>query len=261
MKTAGVSDLVLDLRYNGGGLLAVAAQLGYMIAGDAATQNKIFEQLQFNNGVSNFNPVTGGANNPVPFIDTGVGFSLDTSVQLDSLELDRVFILSTGGTCSASEAVINALRGIDIEVILIGDITCGKPYGFYPTDNCGTTFFTIQFRGVNNKGFGDYSDGFVPQQSNFQFGERLPGCVVTDDYTKELGNPSEGLLSAALAYRATGNCPAPTSSNFGTTSQLRTSSNQNDASNPLAVKDPAKKPPRAVYGRDLRKPSMQGERK
>ena len=47
-----------------------------------------------------------------------------------------------------------------MQVVQIGATTCGKPYGFYPTDNCGTTYFTIQFRGVNAAGFGDYPDGF-----------------------------------------------------------------------------------------------------
>ena len=57
---------------------------------------------------------------------------------------------------------MNSLRGVDVEVIQIGSTTRGKPYGFYPTDNCGTTYFTIQFRASNAKGFGDYSDGFSP---------------------------------------------------------------------------------------------------
>lgn len=208
LEAAGVSDLVLDLRYNGGGLLAVASQLGYMIAGDARTSGRTFEQLQFNTNAGNANPVTGGNNGPVPFYDTGLGFSLANGVPLDTLDLPRVFILSTGGTCSASEAVINGLRGIDVEIILIGDVTCGKPYGFYPTDNCGETYYTIQFRGVNDKGFGDYSDGFVPMNSTFVFGERVAGCIVADDYTKELGDETEGLLAAALDYRSSGACPA-----------------------------------------------------
>ena len=55
-----------------------------------------------------------------------------------------------------------AYAGIDIDVRLIGDTTCGKPYGFLPEDNCGTTYFTVQFKGANAKGFGDYSDGFTP---------------------------------------------------------------------------------------------------
>ncbi len=216
MSAAGVNDLILDLRYNGGGLLAVASQLAYMIAGDtrtgANTSNpKTFELLQFNSNAGNVNPVTGQTNNPIPFYDTGVGFTVANGTPLDSLDLPRVYILSTGRTCSASEAVINGLRGIDVEIILIGDITCGKPYGFYPTDNCGETFYTIQFRGVNEKNFGDYSDGFVPMNSSFAFGERVAGCVVADDFTKELGDETEALLAAALNYRATGSCPAVTS--------------------------------------------------
>ena len=56
-------------------------------------------------------------------------------------------------TCSASEAIINGLRGVNVQVIQIGSITCGKPYGFYSQDNCGTTYFSIQFKGVNAAGF------------------------------------------------------------------------------------------------------------
>ena len=208
MSTAGVSDLVLDLRYNGGGLLAVASQLSYMIAGTANTTGHIFEILRFNDDAGIANPVVGGTNDPVPFYTTGLGFSLSNGTPLETLNLNRVFILSTAGTCSASEAVINGLRGIDVEVILIGDTTCGKPYGFYPQDNCGETYYTIQFQGVNDKGFGDYADGFVPLNSSFNFGVKLPGCQVSDDYTTELGDESEALLATALAYRSTGTCPA-----------------------------------------------------
>ncbi len=209
MQAAGVSDLVLDLRYNGGGLLAVASQTAYMIAGNARTSGATFEQLQFNDRAGNTNPVTGEFNGPIRFLSTGQGFSLANGSSLPALNLDRVFILSTPGTCSASEAVINGLRGVDVEVVLIGDITCGKPYGFYPTNNCGETYYTIQFQGVNNKGFGNYADGFVPQNSSFAFGARTPGCVVADDFSASLGDPSEGLLAAALRYRDDGTCPAP----------------------------------------------------
>ncbi|MEO1359914.1 MAG: peptidase, partial [Pseudomonadota bacterium] len=126
------------------------------------------------------------------------------------LDLNRVFILATEDTCSASEAVINGLRGIDVEVVLIGDTTCGKPYGFFPQDNCGTTFYTIQFQGANDKGFGDFADGFIPANSSASFGISVPGCQASDDFTKVLGDETEGLLAAALQYRTAGTCPPVT---------------------------------------------------
>jgi hypothetical protein len=208
MRINSVTDLVLDLRYNGGGLLAVSSQLAYMVAGSSRTSGKAFERLRFNTAAGTRNPVTGETNNPVPFYSTTLGFTLTSGTALPTLTLNRVFVLSTGDTCSASEAVINGLRGIDFEVNLIGTTTCGKPFGFYPQDNCGETYYTIQFQGGNDKSFGDYADGFITGNSPSAFGVRVPGCQVADDLTRELGDPNEGLLAAALQFRATGSCPA-----------------------------------------------------
>jgi carboxyl-terminal processing protease len=191
LKTAGVTDLVLDVRYNGGGLLYIASELAYMIAGPTATAGKVFEQAQFNDKIRP-DPAT-------PFFATAIGFSTTQGVPKGSalpyLGLKRVSLLTSAGTCSASEAIINGLQGIDIEVNLIGGQTCGKPYGFYPTPNCGTTYFAIQFKGVNNKGFGDYADGIAAT------------CNVADDFTRALGDPAEGQLAAALSYRESKICP------------------------------------------------------
>lgn len=212
MSDQNVTDLVLDLRYNGGGLLAVAAQLGYMIAGPAQSNGKDFERFIYNDDAGNRNPVDGSLNTPFPFINEVIKFddasSLVEGAPLPSLDLNRVFILSTDDTCSASEAVINGLRGIDVEVILIGDTTCGKPYGFFPTDNCGITYYTIQFQGANDKGFGDFADGFFPSNANNTFGVSVPGCQVADDFTKPLGDETEDMLAAALQYRIDGTCPS-----------------------------------------------------
>lgn len=206
---AGIDDLVLDLRYNGGGYLALASELAYMIAGPAATTGETFELMQFNDKYPNTNPLTGNALSPTPFYSTALGspFNGTAGQALPTLDLPRVFVLTGGNTCSASEALMNGLRGVGIEVIQVGSTTCGKPYGFYATDNCGTTYFTIQFRGVNAAGFGDYSDGFSPQNAT-GLGEDLPGCSVADDFTKLLGDPGENRLSVALAYRDGAACPA-----------------------------------------------------
>src|SRR5205823_2538393 len=142
------------------------------------------------------------------FQSTAVNFSVGSGTALPHLDLDRVFILVGSGTCSASEAVINGLRGVGVNVILVGRPTCGKPYGFYPEDNCGTTYFSIQFQGFNAQGFGDYPNGFSPGTASG--GSTLQGCQVADDFSRDLGDSTEGRLAAALAYRSSPTCPAPT---------------------------------------------------
>jgi carboxyl-terminal processing protease len=206
LQAASVTDLVLDLRYNGGGYLAIASELAYMIAGPTATAGKTFERQVFNDKATSTNPVTGKPLAPTPFFDAGLGFSAPPGSVLPKLGLGRVFVLTGSGTCSASESIINGLRGIGVQVIQIGATTCGKPYGFYPRDNCGTTYFAIQFQGVNEQGFGDYGNGFVPGASDATGVVGLPGCSVADDYGHALGDPAEARLATALAFRATGSC-------------------------------------------------------
>lgn len=209
---AGVTDLVLDLRYNGGGFLDIASEISFMIAGPTATAGKVFERQQFNDKHPLINPVTGQTIVPIPFHATSRGFTnaLAAGQALPSLSLPRVFLLTTDDTCSASESIINGLRGIGVNVVQIGSTTCGKPYAFYPQDNCGTTYFSIQLRGVNHLGFGDYSDGFSPANSPVLTNAVVPGCAVADDFTHALGDPNEALFAAALRYRTNGTCPTPT---------------------------------------------------
>ena len=206
----GITDLVLDLRYNRGGYLDIASQLGFMIAGPSAAQGRVFEELQFNDKHQVFDPVTGRRLRPLLFHTTSVGFTVSSGRDLPSVNLPRVFVLTGPNTCSASESVINGLRGIDVEVVQVGSTTCGKPYGFYPTPNCGTTYFTVQFRGINAKGFGDFADGFSPANVAGVKGTEVPGCSVADDFDHGFADPGEARLQAALRYRVDGTCPAPT---------------------------------------------------
>jgi hypothetical protein len=210
LKGLGIQDLVLDIRYNGGGYLDIASELAYMIAGPTPTSGRTFELQQFNSKNPITNPVTGQRIGPTEFHATTQGFQagLPEGQALPHLDLPRVFVLTGGTTCSASEAVINGLRGVDVQVIQIGSVTCGKPYGFYDQGNCGTTYFSIQFRGVNAKGFGEYTDGFFPANSTPQGTAEatLPGCSIADDFSHELGDENEGRLAAALHYRDTSSC-------------------------------------------------------
>jgi C-terminal processing protease CtpA/Prc len=211
LQSAGVHDLVLDIRYNGGGYLDIASEVAYMVAGPATTSGQTFDLSQFNSKHTSVNPVTGAAITPVDFHSTTQGFSTTPGQALPTLNLTRVFVLTTSNTCSASEAIINGLRGVNVQVIEIGSTTCGKPYGFYPADNCGTTYFSIQFQGVNAQNFGDYPDGFTPQNTVGTEGVLLPGCSVADDFTHQLGDSAEGILASALSYQSNGVCPVPPS--------------------------------------------------
>lgn len=191
-KAAKVDELVLDLRYNGGGFLALSNQLSWMI-GDASLSGKTYEK----NICNDKNPFN-LCNKNDPFKQKTVGFTPDVVVDnpLPQLGLKRVFVLTSASTCSASESLINGLSPF-LEVIRIGSTTCGKPYGFFIKDNCGTSYAAIQFRGINANGFGDFADGFKPT------------CTVADDLSKQRGDKTESMLAGALAYMQTGSCPAP----------------------------------------------------
>lgn len=198
MKNQQVQDVVVDLRYNGGGYLYQSAQLAYMLSDPALTRGKVFERLQYNDKRTRDNDAQ---QSRMPFMtqttgNEGTGTAAGQS--LPNLGLKRVYVLTGANTCSASESLINGLRGVDVEVIQVGNTTCGKPYGFTARDNCGVSYFPIEFDGVNQKGVGGFDAGFTPQ------------CVVADDVKHQLGDKNESLLAAALYHREHGVCPGGT---------------------------------------------------
>jgi hypothetical protein len=190
---ANIDDLVLDLRYNGGGYLYIASEVGYMIGG-APTQNQVFEQLRFND---KHPEKTNNPANTMPFFDTDTHNNALPTLGSLGRGLKQVFVLTGPGTCSASESIINSLRPF-VNVITIGGTTCGKPYGFIQTNNCGTAYFAIQFDGINSAGQGGYVNGFSP----------APACAAADDLAHSFGDSNERLLATALTYQSTGACPA-----------------------------------------------------
>lgn len=204
-KTQQIDDLVLDMRYNGGGRVIMAAQLGYMVAGNSSL-NKTFTYSTLNDKRTADEERTAFESRAINWAENKF-----TTTSLPTVTLPRVYILSTRGTASASENVINGLRGIDVEVFLIGGTTRGKPYGFVPAQNCGTVYYTIQFGSENAKGFDDYADGFTPSgaSSSGEIGlsAQVPGCIVADDFSAPLGTQEEDLFAAALTHIDTGRCP------------------------------------------------------
>ena len=186
-----IDDLVLDLRYNGGGLVWIAQMLSSMVAGPAKTGQIFLENRMNDKHESSFSMFD---------LKSGsYGYGVDgRSVTLPNLGLPRLFVLVGPETCSASESIINGLRGSDVEIILIGSTTCGKPYGFVPAENCGTVYHSIDTHFVNAKGFGDYADGFPPS------------CRAADNFSYDLGDGEENLLATALLWILNGRCPSST---------------------------------------------------
>ncbi len=194
LKSQAVADLVLDLRNNPGGYLYVAQALASMVAGPQHA-GAIFETLRYSP-----RRTAAGAGQTLRFSDrvSTAEALYPLGHPLPQLNLPRVYVLTSGLTCSASESVVNSLRGIGVQVVLMGGTTCGKPYGFHRKDNCGKAYFAIEFQGFNARGEGDYSGGFAPQ------------CAVDEDPGAALGSPDEPLLAAALHHIDTGSCPAAT---------------------------------------------------
>ncbi|HYD76383.1 S41 family peptidase [Ramlibacter sp.] len=195
LRDDGTQDLVLDLRYNGGGFLYIAQAAAAMVAGPAA-EGKVFESVRYNaRRTAESAAGTFYFSNRVLTAETTYG----RDHPLPQLNLPRVYVLTSQLTCSASESIVNSLRGIGVQVILVGDRTCGKPYGFHRKDNCGQAYFPIEFQVYNAQGYGDYTAGFPVQ------------CRVQENPRTALGVPEEPLLAAALTHIDTGRCPVAAS--------------------------------------------------
>lgn len=175
LKNETVEELVLDLRYNGGGLLHVANHLSNLLVGAQAKDQIVFRYAH-NKNYEHWN--------------TEAKFS---ALQ-QSLNLKRLFVITGGGTASASEVVINSIKPY-IPVIIVGQKTYGKPVGAYSYSFFNKILSMISFRVVNSRGEGDYFDGFPPN---------IP---ADDDITHDLGDPQEACFKAALEAIAAKNLP------------------------------------------------------
>ncbi len=177
-KRERIEELVLDLRYNGGGRVDIANHLASLIGG-FRVESKVFTSFTYNRKYQH-------NASSLPFEQTPVY----------SVSLERLMVLGTEDTCSASELVVNALRAsvTGMDVVLIGEKTCGKPVGMVGSEFCDKHISPIEFKIVNADGDGDYFGGMVPE------------CKVSDDLSRDFGDEKEGMLKEALYYLENGRC-------------------------------------------------------
>jgi len=177
-KDENIDELIIDLRYNGGGNIDISAHLASLISGKKSFSH-IFQHHIFNQKYSSYN------NNSY----------FDTNAK-NALNLDRVFVITTHLTASASESLISALRANEnkMKVITIGSTSYGKPYSMYSIKYCDKVFFPILMKNFNTDYDDDYDDGFEAT------------CSAVDDKEHNFGDMKESSLDSALYYITHGSC-------------------------------------------------------
>lgn len=171
-SSQNVSDIVIDLRYNGGGYVSVQERLANYLVSSAGNNNLMMKQL-YNDKHSNYNTTT-------------------YFRKMGSLNLSRIFFIVTSGTASASELLINNLIPY-MDVKLIGpSSTHGKPVGFFPIPVGDWYIFPVSFRSTNASGTGNYFNGLSVTSK------------VNDGLTKDWGDITETCLASAIKYVGSG---------------------------------------------------------
>lgn len=191
LRDAGVTDLVLDLRYNGGGSVETANDLSTMITGQF--EGEIFITQEFNAERNEDFMSTRRFNN-----NLGSG---DDGASINSLGLERLYVLTTDRTASSSELILSGLDPY-IDIIQIGTDTEGKFEGSFllydaPAPNFSRSnanpnhryvMLPLTFRSINSAGLTDYFDGFTPDIE-----------IIENPFTYgTLGEQGEPLLDAAI---------------------------------------------------------------
>jgi len=194
---AGMHYFIIDLRYNGGGLVSTSQLINDLLGGARSSSDVEFNTL--------YNTAKASRNNSTTRFK-----SLPESVQsvLQPVQPVRIAFLTTDGTASASEMNVNSMKPW-VEVAIVGGNTLGKPVGqlAFDLNGCQDRLRLISFKTTNSLGQGDYYDGLA---SSMQF-----ACAATDTLDKQMGDPADALTSAALSWIKTGTCAAVIAANAG----------------------------------------------
>ena len=175
-RNAGVTELVIDLRYNGGGLISIAELMGDLMGRNLGGQ--VFDYITFR-------PSKAGENSTYRF-----------AAQPQSIQPTRIAFITTDGTASASEMIINSMQPYlpATELAIVGENTFGKPVGQIALDRaaCDDRLRVVALRVENANRAGDYYTGLASTVPNT--------CRASDDISFQLGDPREGMLAAALNF-------------------------------------------------------------
>ena len=184
-KAQGVTDLIIDLRYNGGGLISIAELFGDLMG--AGREGQTFEYIAFRDSKSSLNE------------------SYAFQAQPQSIAPTKVAFIATEGTASASEMLINGMVPyLGTNMALIGENTYGKPVGQIALDRpeCDDRLRAIAIKIENADHQGEYYTGLATT---------VPvTCRATDDLAHQLGDPNEGMVRAALDFLAGRSCTSIT---------------------------------------------------
>lgn len=204
--TQNITDLVVDLRYNGGGYVSTAEYIDNLIVPQIKSGTLMYNTY-YNDILTSGKAVllknqwrkdpSSGQDFNYGQLDYSVAGNATSFAKHLSLNVGRVFFIITGGTASASELTINNLRPV-MDVQFIGETSYGKPVGFFDIDINKYQMYIPEFYTQNSANQGGYYSGFTPGSSNY------PGKQDVDDLTKDFGDPTEGLLAHALNYVKTG---------------------------------------------------------
>lgn len=181
-RANGISQFIIDFRYNGGGLVNTAELMGDLLGGNR-TRSEIFSMTVFrperaaDNSTRRFNP------------------------QPQSVSPERIAFIGTSATASASELVINSFAPyLGSNLALIGTNTFGKPVGQIAVDRaaCDDRLRVVAFSTRNSAGFDDYFNGLAASLG--------ATCQSTDDISRPLGDAREASVRTALDFLAGRSC-------------------------------------------------------
>ena len=180
-RAQGVTELIVDLRYNGGGLLSIAALFIDLMGQGRAGQVNTYVTYR----------ASKASENETVLFDP----------QPESISPTRVAFIGTGGTASASEMVINGMVPyLGTNMALVGTNTYGKPVGQVALDRpeCGDRLRALAFKLENANHQGEYFNGLATTVPTT--------CKATDDIAHQLGDANEGMVRAALDFLAGRSC-------------------------------------------------------